>query len=167
MWSLRCPEGTGLCCPLSSVDACGARTRHSSSKYRQLDHGQSPGELTSPPLTGFSFSRRFFLVQTLKGRKRRFHSRRSCPSADGHPETMKMREAPWSAAARRRLCIAPTEFLGRRALEGATGASCNSASRDNSKAASSRRTPRCLRHIDFQSRKWDSSWTLSGKRRRA
>ena len=24
---------------------------------------------------------------------------RSCPSADGHPETMKMREAPWSAAA--------------------------------------------------------------------
>jgi len=30
-WSLRCSEGTGLCCPLSPVDPCGARTRHSSS----------------------------------------------------------------------------------------------------------------------------------------
>jgi hypothetical protein len=29
-----------------------------------------------------------------------FQSSRACPAADGHPETMKMREAPWSAAAR-------------------------------------------------------------------
>jgi len=28
-----------------------------------------------------------------------FQSSHSCPSADGHPETMKLREAPWSAAA--------------------------------------------------------------------
>jgi hypothetical protein len=49
---------------------------------------------------------------------------RPCPSADGHPEAMKMREAPWSAAARRRLC--PSLSLPRRrqaaALQGAFGA---------------------------------------------
>ena len=94
-----------------------------------------------------------------------FQSSRSCSSADERPETMKMREAPWSAAARRRLCMAPTEFLVRRALNGTTGASCNSSSRDNSKAASSRRTPGCLRHTDFQSRKRDWSWTLGGNRK--
>jgi hypothetical protein len=31
---------------------------------------------------------------------RHFQSSRSCPSADGDPQTMKMREAPWSAAAK-------------------------------------------------------------------
>jgi hypothetical protein len=30
---------------------------------------------------------------------RHFRGSRSCPSADRHPESMKMREAPWSAAA--------------------------------------------------------------------
>ena len=35
-WSLRCPEGTGLCCPLSAVDPCGARTPHSSSSTASL-----------------------------------------------------------------------------------------------------------------------------------
>ena len=32
----RCPEGTGLCCPLSPVDPCGARTRHSSCNTASL-----------------------------------------------------------------------------------------------------------------------------------
>ena len=35
-WGLRCAEGTGLCCPLSPVDPCGARTRHSSSNTASL-----------------------------------------------------------------------------------------------------------------------------------
>ncbi len=69
-----------------------------------------------------------------------------------HPETVKLREAPWSAAARRRLRIAPTEFRVRRALKGITDSSCNSAFRANSKAASSRRTPRRLRRKGFRSR---------------
>ena len=90
-----------------------------------------------------------------------FHGSSSCPSADRRPQTVKMREAPWSAAARRRLCIARTEFLVRRALKGASGASCNSAPRENSEAASSRRTPRCLRHTDFRSREESRSGLFS------
>ena len=36
----------------------------------------------------------------VRGSACHFHGSRSRPSADGHPETMKMREAPWSAAAK-------------------------------------------------------------------
>jgi hypothetical protein len=35
-WSLRCPEGTGQCCPLSPVHPCGARTGHASSNTASL-----------------------------------------------------------------------------------------------------------------------------------
>ena len=53
---------------------------------------------------------------------------RSCPSADGRPQTMKMREAPWSAAAP----LPPWN-----------------PSRDG--GSQRYRTPKCLRHSDFRS----------------
>jgi hypothetical protein len=34
--TLRCPAGTGLCCPLSPVDPCGARARHSGKNTASL-----------------------------------------------------------------------------------------------------------------------------------
>jgi len=50
------------------------------------------------------------------------------PRAIGSPPYMKMREAPWTAAARPRLCHRPRRYF---------------------KAASSRRHPRCLLHSHF------------------
>jgi hypothetical protein len=53
---------------------------------------------------------------------RHFHGSRSCPSADGHPEIMKMREAPWSAAAELPPCNPNQKAVaGATALQGAFG----------------------------------------------
>ena len=51
-----------------------------------------------------------------------FQSSRSCPSADGHPESMKMREAPWSA-------VAPATAFSRASNGGSFAAALQGASR--------------------------------------
>jgi len=73
-------------------------------------------------------------------------------AAVGNPETMKMREAPWSAVRRGGTPPYSCQFHTDQQAKQDCSAVHESSITRKEKAASSRRTPRCLRHKDYQSR---------------
>ena len=125
---------------------------HGRLKRRNASREEAAGELKSE-------AAEFRVVQ--QG-WRSFLSSRSCPPAEGRQESMKMREAPWSAAAMqspwnpRQKAVA-----GATALQGASGARGSSADPrfwgprffhgDRDKPRTPTRGVRATRHVDFQS----------------
>jgi hypothetical protein len=86
-------------------------------------------------------------------------------AAVGNPETMKMREAPWSAVRRGGTPPYSRQFhTDQQAKQGCSAVHESSIARKET-AASSRRTPRCLRHKDLRSKQrkmpvWPLLFTL-------